>query len=239
MNSDLDLVARIDRFLPQTQCTECGEPSCMEYAEAVAAGRAGIDQCPPGGAATVAALSRLLGRPRPESPVSPSPNSSARPASPSPSPSPSPAPPSPTPPSPAPLQLAFIREADCIGCKLCIDACPVDCIIGAVKLMHTVIAGQCSGCRLCAPVCPTDCIEMVAPPPDYATDAPGMWAQFSHAQVQQFRRRAVAKREREAAAKNAPRRARPATPTRRHARGNRSRGGARAPAPSASRATVR
>lgn len=169
MNVAAELARRIDEFLPQTQCAECGEPSCRAYAEAVAAGKTGIDQCPPGGAATAKALARLLGRPPVESP----------PESPS-------------------LQLAFIREADCIGCKLCIDACPVDCIVGAPKLMHTVIARECSGCRLCLPVCPTDCIEMADPPPDYAAGAPGMWMQFSHAQVQKFRRRAQAKRKRDA-----------------------------------------
>ncbi|MDD9884467.1 MAG: RnfABCDGE type electron transport complex subunit B [Gammaproteobacteria bacterium] len=174
MNPDLDLADAIDRFLPQTQCAECGEPSCRAYAEAVAAGDAGIDRCPPGGAATVEALGRLLGR---------APAAVDSPDSPAPRP---------------PLRLALIREEACIGCKLCIAACPVDCIIGAAKLMHTVIAAQCSGCRLCLAVCPTDCIEMAAPPPGYATGAPSMWPEFSHAQVGEFRRRAQAKRQREA-----------------------------------------
>jgi len=230
MNTDLnaaaaDLVVRIDRFLPQTQCMECGEASCRAYAEALAAGRVDIDQCPPGGESTVTALARLLDKSpssplstpspstpspsplSPSSPPSPSPPSPSPPSPPpspplSPSPSPSsPSSPSPSPPSPEspPLRLAFIREADCIGCKLCIAACPVDCIVGAAKLMHTVIARECSGCRLCVPVCPTDCIELRAPPPDYAAGAPSMWPAFSHAQVQKFRQRAHAKRHRDAA----------------------------------------
>ena len=173
----------IDRRLPQTQCTQCDYPGCLDYARAIAAGEADINQCPPGGDISIHALARLLGREA--LPLNPE-NGVHR-----------------------PLQLAFIREADCIGCKLCIKACPVDCIVGAVKLMHTVVAADCSGCELCLPVCPTDCIVLVAPPaaddehggqsdgrPDGRPDAPSMWPEFSATQVEKSRRRARHKRRR-------------------------------------------
>ena len=177
------LVESIDRRLPQTQCTQCDYPGCLDYARAIAAGEADINQCPPGGDISIHALARLLGREA--LPLNPE-NGVHR-----------------------PLQLAFIREADCIGCKLCIKACPVDCIVGAVKLMHTVVAADCSGCELCLPVCPTDCIVLVAPPaaddehggksngqPDNNPDAPSMWPEFSATQVEKSRRRARHKRRR-------------------------------------------
>ena len=185
MKSDLkpdlesDLVESIDRRLPQTQCTQCGYPGCRDYARAIATGEAAINQCPPGGDISIRLLAKLLGRKaRPLNPE----NGVHR-----------------------PLQLAFIREADCIGCKLCIRACPVDCIVGAAKLMHTVIASDCSGCGLCLPVCPTDCIVLVAPPADYGRETPGakpapsLWPEFSRAQVEKSRRRARSKRRRVAA----------------------------------------
>ena len=172
------LVESIDRRLPQTQCTQCDYPGCLDYARAIAAGEADINQCPPGGDISIHALARLLGREA--LPLNPE-NGVHR-----------------------PLQLAFIREADCIGCKLCIKACPVDCIVGAVKLMHTVVAADCSGCELCLPVCPTDCIVLVAPAaddehggqPDSKPDAPSMWPAFSATQVEKSRRRARHKRRR-------------------------------------------
>jgi electron transport complex protein RnfB len=129
------LVERIDAILPQTQCTKCGHEGCRPYAEALAQGRADINRCPPGGAAGIQALAALLGRP-------------ARPLD-------------------AecgehlPLQVAVIDEAHCIGCTLCIQACPVDAIVGATKRMHTVLADTCTGCDLCVPPCPVDCIAMV------------------------------------------------------------------------------
>jgi Na+-translocating ferredoxin:NAD+ oxidoreductase subunit B len=134
------MVERIDRLLPQTQCGQCGYPGCRPYAEAIAADRADINQCPPGGEVGVKALATLLGRePKPLNPDN-GPES--------------------------PKKLARIVEPDCIGCTKCIQACPVDAIIGAPKLMHTVIAELCTGCELCLPPCPVDCIELIDPAPD-------------------------------------------------------------------------
>ena len=130
------VVADIDRLLPQTQCGQCGHAGCLPYARAIAAGTADINQCPPGGEAGIRALADLLGRaPKPLNPA----NGVEK-----------------------PLVVAWIREADCIGCTKCIQACPVDAIIGAPKLMHTVLADLCTGCELCLPPCPVDCIELVA-----------------------------------------------------------------------------
>ena len=129
------LVARIDALLPQTQCTKCGYDGCRPYAEAIARGEADIDQCPPGGDAGVAKLAALLGREA--KPLNPA-NGLYR----------------------AP-QVAFIDEATCIGCMKCIQACPVDAIVGASRLMHTVIASWCTGCELCLAPCPVDWIALV------------------------------------------------------------------------------
>jgi electron transport complex protein RnfB len=135
---DVDaLAARIEALLPQTQCTQCGYAGCKPYAQAIARGEAGIDQCPPGGEAGVRALAELLGRQA--GPVNPAHGVHK------------------------PPQVALIREAECIGCTKCIQACPVDAIVGASKLMHTVIADLCTGCELCLPPCPVDCIDLVAP----------------------------------------------------------------------------
>jgi electron transport complex protein RnfB len=138
------VVDRIDALLPQTQCGQCNYPGCRPYAEAIAAGEAPINQCPPGGEAGIRALADLLGvEPLPLNPA----NGEEKPP-----------------------RVAVIDEAACIGCTLCIQACPVDAIIGAPKLMHTVIADACTGCDLCLPPCPVDCIEMVV-----RTPAPGAW----------------------------------------------------------------
>jgi electron transport complex protein RnfB len=129
------LADAIDDLLPQTQCGQCGYAGCRPYAEAIATGAAEINQCPPGGAEGIADLARLLGRePLPLNPA----NGVEKPP-----------------------VVAVIREAECIGCTKCIQACPVDAIVGASKLMHTVIEEHCTGCELCLPPCPVDCIDLV------------------------------------------------------------------------------
>ncbi len=142
------LAERIDALLPQTQCTKCGYAGCRPYADAIAADQAGINQCPPGGASGIAKLAALLDRePVPLNPA----NGIER-----------------------PLRVAVIDESLCIGCALCIQACPVGAIVGSAKRMHTVIPQLCTGCDLCVPPCPVDCIEMlvVQPPREWtAQDA--------------------------------------------------------------------
>ena len=128
------LAAALDAALPQTQCTRCGYPDCRAYAEAIASGEAAINQCPPGGAEGIWRLAQITGRQ--VLPLNPTNGVEA------------------------PRQLAVIDEAWCIGCTLCIKACPVDCIVGAPKQMHTVIDAQCTGCELCLPACPVDCISL-------------------------------------------------------------------------------
>ncbi len=130
-----ELAARIDALLPQTQCTRCGYPACLDYAHAIASGAADINQCPPGGAAGIALLAELTGRP-------------ARPLNPANGVEQAP-------------RVALIDEDACIGCMKCILACPVDAIVGASKRMHTVLADECDGCELCIPPCPVDCIAMM------------------------------------------------------------------------------
>jgi electron transport complex protein RnfB len=131
-------VARIDALLPQTQCTRCGYAGCLPYAAAIAGGEAEINQCPPGGSATIHALAELLGRePMPLNPV----NGVEE-----------------------PLKVAWIDETRCIGCARCLPPCPVDAIVGASKYLHTVIAERCTGCELCLAPCPVDCIEMRGAP---------------------------------------------------------------------------
>ena len=128
------LADRIDDLLPQTQCGRCAHPGCRPYAEAIAAGMAPINRCAPGGTATIAALAALLDVPA----LSPDPAFGIA----------------------TPLAAARIDEAACIGCTLCIRACPVDAIVGAARRMHTVLADRCTGCELCLPPCPVDCIVM-------------------------------------------------------------------------------
>ncbi|MBI1362543.1 MAG: electron transport complex subunit RsxB [Proteobacteria bacterium] len=137
------LVVQIEELLPQTQCAQCGYPGCKPYAEAIVAGEADINQCQPGGERVVKALGQLLGADyRPPAKVAEKP------------------------------MVAFIREAECIGCTLCIKACPVDCIIGAPKQMHTVITADCTGCTLCIPPCPVNCIDMEMLPPRWQPERP-------------------------------------------------------------------
>ena len=128
----MSLIQRIDALLPQTQCGKCGHPGCKPYAEGIANGEP-INKCPPGGSETINALAELLHVPVLELDISR---------------------------GSAPAQIAYIREAECIGCTKCIQACPVDAIVGAAKLMHTVIIDECTGCDLCVAPCPVDCIEM-------------------------------------------------------------------------------
>jgi Na+-translocating ferredoxin:NAD+ oxidoreductase subunit B len=132
---DGPLADRIDALLPQTQCRRCGHDGCRPYAEAIAAGGAPINRCPPGGEATIGALAAVLDTAVLELDPAYGP--------------------------PQAFAIARIDEAACIGCTLCIKACPVDAIVGAPKLMHTVLAGHCTGCELCLPRCPVDCIAML------------------------------------------------------------------------------
>lgn len=131
----MQLINLIDALLPQTQCTKCGYQGCKPYAEAIADGEA-INKCPPGGEETIKALAALLDKPIIELEAE----------------------------QPSPPQLAYIREAECIGCTKCIQACPVDAIVGAAKLMHTVIMSECTGCELCVAPCPVDCIDIIPLP---------------------------------------------------------------------------
>ena len=155
----------IDAALPQTQCTRCGFPDCRSYAEAIAGGQAEINQCPPGGAEGVERLARITGRP--VMPLNPAHGTEG------------------------PLRRAVIDETWCIGCTLCIKACPVDCIVGAPKQMHTVIEEQCTGCELCIPACPVDCIALVN-----ASGQRTGWAAWSEAQATEARARYAFRKER-------------------------------------------
>lgn len=137
--SDADLIAKLDAVLPQTQCRQCGYAGCAPYARAMACGEAGANQCPPGGNDGARALAGLLGHAY--RPVDPRFGIIK------------------------PQAVALIDESRCIGCTLCIQACPVDAIVGAAKFMHTVIRNACTGCELCLPPCPVDCISLVPSTP--------------------------------------------------------------------------
>jgi electron transport complex protein RnfB len=152
------LAQRLDAALPQTQCTRCGLPDCRRYAEAIADGSAELNRCPPGGAEGIVRLAQITGRKALPLEIERG--------------------------HEGPRALAVIDEAWCIGCTLCIKACPVDCIVGASKLMHTVIDAQCTGCELCVPVCPVDCIAMLP-----VTGKRTGWQAWSAPQAEEARER--------------------------------------------------
>jgi len=162
---DRDLASRLDAELPQTQCTQCGYAACRPYAEALASGKAQINQCPPGGKAVIRRLAALLQQPY--QPLNPA-NGIER-----------------------PRETAIIDENLCIGCTLCIQACPVDAIAGGPRAMHTVVTALCTGCALCLPPCPVDCIAMRPVPlaaPEWNLDAANAArARFEHRSARQQR----------------------------------------------------
>ena len=179
-----DIVARIDALLPQIQCTRCGYAGCKPYAAAIASGEAEINQCPPGGGATIADLAELLGRPAQAlNPVHG---------------------------TESPPRVAWIDESRCIGCARCLAPCPVDAIVGAPKFMHTVLAERCTGCELCLPPCPVDCIEMRPGPPPAANQPALNRMRFDAHGARLLNRAAL--RQRELDAKKAAATRRPAGP---------------------------
>lgn len=150
-----DLVERIHAALPQTQCTRCGYADCQAYAHAIAHEGAPINQCPPGGVEGIERLSQITGQP---SSLRLNPDNGQE----------------------GPRKTAYIDEAWCIGCTLCIKACPTDAIVGSHKTMHTVLEAHCTGCELCLPVCPVDCILT-----EDATPGQSGWAAWSQDQANQ------------------------------------------------------
>jgi electron transport complex protein RnfB len=159
------LFLALNNALPQTQCTRCGYPDCASYAQAMAEGQAPINQCPPGGQAGIERLASISGQPvlllNPEHGTE------------------------------GPRHVAIIDEAWCIGCTLCIKACPTDAILGANKLMHTVIEPWCTGCELCIPVCPVDCIAL-----ENVTGTNTGWAAWSTEQADTARGRYTSRQQR-------------------------------------------
>lgn len=168
MNRD-EKIAAIDEWLPQTQCTQCSYPRCHDYAVAIADGEADLNQCPPGGDVTIRGLASLLGKIG--KPLNPKFGEHKK------------------------KQVAVIDESVCIGCVMCIKACPTDAIVGAAKQMHTVIEQDCTGCELCIEPCPVDCIDLVdqAQTPDLTW----RWEDYSPAATQRARSLTNAKLARE------------------------------------------
>jgi electron transport complex protein RnfB len=156
------LTERLDAALPQTQCTRCGYADCRAYAQAIAHGQAAINQCPPGGEQGVARLAAITGR----DVIALNPVHGAE----------------------GPRHVVFIDEDWCIGCTLCIKACPVDCIVGASKTMHTIIESLCTGCELCLPACPVDCIAV-----EVATPGRSGWEAWSEDDADRARSRYAAR----------------------------------------------
>ena len=161
----MNLSHQILAILPQTQCTRCGFPDCAAYAQAIALDEADINQCPPGGQEGIKRIAALTGRP--EAPLNPLNGAEA------------------------PRSLAWIDETWCIGCTLCIAACPTDAIIGSNKLMHTIIEDACTGCELCLPVCPVDCIHL-----DNVSDNHTGWQAWSQELADQAKDRYAQKQKR-------------------------------------------
>lgn len=157
----------IDAWLPQTQCTRCGYPSCRAYAQAISDGTADFNQCAPGGDTTLVALAALLG-------------SAPKPLNPAHGPY-------------LPRQRALIDEHVCIGCRKCVEVCPVDAIVGARQVMHSILNAECNGCALCLPVCPVDCIALL---PAAIATLNNPWPDYSQAEADHWRTRAEARRQR-------------------------------------------
>jgi len=156
------LTKQIDALLPQTQCQRCGYPRCVDYADAIANGKAEINRCPPGSDFTRNALAQLLHREA----IALDPECGHE----------------------GPRLLFYILERNCIGCTLCIQACPVDAIVGSAKKMHTIIANECTGCELCVPVCPVDCIQSLIHPAA-AKQPSNKWPGFTDKEAERARRR--------------------------------------------------
>jgi electron transport complex protein RnfB len=160
-------IAAIDALLPQTQCTKCGYPSCLDYAREIAKETSDINRCPPGGTHSINALADLLGTP--PKPLDPSCGKSDG------------------------WIYARIDEAECIGCTLCIAACPVDAIVGSGKLMHTIMQNECTGCELCLAPCPVDCITLA---PCAPFEGPTPWPDLAPEKAERARVRIANRRQR-------------------------------------------
>ena len=169
----MNLAGRILEVLPQTQCTRCGYPDCAAYANAIAKGEAAINQCPPGGLQGIKRLAAITG----QALVALNPDNGNE----------------------SPRNIVWIDENWCIGCTLCIEACPVDAILGTHKLMHTVIEAECTGCELCLPVCPVDCIVLE----NISGQATG-WDAWSADAAQRARQRYEVRQQRLSALPSAP-----------------------------------